>query len=46
MPVSYLAMQVVRLARKLPQGDVKGLAASLGTHQLSAGYGADEEDLT
>ena len=41
-----LAMQVVRLARKLPQGNVKVLAASLGTHQLSVGDDADEEDLT
>ena len=39
-------MQVVRLARKLPQGDVRVLAAALGTHQLSVGGGADEEDLT
>ncbi|CAL5222070.1 g4371 [Coccomyxa viridis] len=38
--------QVVRLARKLPQGDVKVLAASLGAHQLSAERGADEDDLT
>ncbi len=46
MAVSLTAMQVVRLARKLPQGDVKGLAAALGAHQLSVGGGADEEDLT
>ncbi len=46
MPVSCLATQVVRLARKLPQGDVKVLAASLGAHQLSAERGADEDDLT
>lgn len=39
-------MQVVRLARKLPQGDVKVLAASLGSNQLSIGGGTDEEDLT
>lgn len=41
-----MVVQVVRLARKLPQGDVKNLAASLGTHHLSVGGGADEEDLT
>lgn len=41
-----MTMQVVRLAKKLPQGDVKLLAASLVAQQLSLGDGGDEEDLT
>ena len=44
--IACCGLQIVRLAKRLPQGDVKLLAAALGTHQLSVGDVGDEEDLT
>ena len=43
----YAALQIVRLAKRLPQGDVKLSAAALGTQQLYGEDGdGDENDLT
>ena len=42
----FWLLQVVRLAKKLPQGDVRQLAASLGSQQSVVVEDHDEEDLT
>ena len=43
----YVALQIVRLAKRLPQGDVKLSAAALGTQRLYGEDGdGDENDLT
>lgn len=39
-------LQVVRLAKKLPQGDVRQMAASLGSQPSLVVDDDDEEDLT
>ena len=42
-----MALQIVRLAKRLPQGDVKLLAAALGTQRVYGEDGdGDGNDLT
>lgn len=42
-----MALQIVRLAKRLPQGDVKLSAAALGTQRLHVeNDDGDENDLT